>query len=285
MFKKKSKINYKNIIKRYLYLFLGCFLISISYNIFLLDNKLVAGGVGGVALIINHITHIHPAYIILIINLFILLISFIVLDKEKTMDSIPVSLLLPIFIYFTTHINMYFNIDITDKLLSTIFGGVIFGFGIGLVLKEGFVVGTSNILTQMLSKFIKIPINKTKLFTDTIILLISIPIFGLNSLLYSIVVIYIINFISDKVVLGISDSKAFYIITEEDDKIKDYVLKYLNHGVTVFNAKGGFKKEKETVLMCVLPTREYHKLKEGINKIDPNAFFVATDAYEVYGGE
>ena len=90
---------------------------------------------------------------------------------------------------------------------------------------------------------------------------------------------------SDKVILGISDSKAFYIITDHEAEIKEYILKYLNHGVTVFNAKGGYLKEKQTVLMCVLPTKDYYRLKEGIHEIDDDAFFVVTDAYEVFGGE
>ena len=103
--------------------------------------------------------------------------------------------------------------------------------------------------------------------------------------MYSIIVIYLSSYISDRVILGVSDNKAFYIITEEETKIKEYVINCLNHSVTIFNAKGGYKKEKQTVLLCVLPTRDYYRLKEGIHEIDPDAFFVVTDAYEVFGGE
>ena len=90
---------------------------------------------------------------------------------------------------------------------------------------------------------------------------------------------------TDKVLLGISDSKAFYIIAEEEEKIREYVLKELGHGVTIFDTKGGFMKEKQKLLFCVIPTKEYYRLKMGIHEIDPKAFFVATDAYEVSGGE
>lgn len=103
--------------------------------------------------------------------------------------------------------------------------------------------------------------------------------------MYSVIILYIISVMSDRIILGISDSKAFYIVTDEEEAIKEYILKYLNHGVTVFNAKGGLAKEKHNVLMCVLPTKDYYKLKEGIAQIDPEAFFVVTDAYEVFGGE
>ena len=90
---------------------------------------------------------------------------------------------------------------------------------------------------------------------------------------------------TDKVVLGISDSKAFYIITDQETKVKDFVINELNHGVTVFQAKGGYNLEKQTVIMSVIPTREYYKLKEGIHNIDPKAFFLVMDSYEVKGGK
>ena len=126
---------------------------------------------------------------------------------------------------------------------------------------------------------------KSILFIDGAIILTSGIVFGWTKIMYSIIVIYLLSYISDRVILGVSDNKAFYIITEEETKIKEYVINCLNHSVTIFNAKGGYKKEKQTVLLCVLPTRDYYRLKEGIHEIDPDAFFVVTDAYEVFGGE
>lgn len=121
--------------------------------------------------------------------------------------------------------------------------------------------------------------------SDGSIIVLSSFIFGPNKMLYAIIILYMISIMSDRVILGISDSKAFYIVTNEDVKIKEYIIKYLNHGVTVFKGKGGYLKERENVLMCVLPTKDYYRLKEGIHEIDPDAFFVVTDAYEVFGGE
>ena len=123
------------------------------------------------------------------------------------------------------------------------------------------------------------------LLCDGLIVLSSSFVFGPTKMMYAIIILYLISLMSDKVILGVSDSKAFYIITDEDEKVKQYILKYLNHGVTVFNARGGFAKEKQTVLMCVLPTKDYYRLKEGLREIDKNAFFVVTDAYQVFGGE
>ena len=90
---------------------------------------------------------------------------------------------------------------------------------------------------------------------------------------------------TDKVMLGISSTKAFYIITEKEEEVENYILNELEHGVTVLQAKGAFTGHKQSVLMCVIPTKEYFLVKEGIHEIDHNAFFVVSDAYEVHGNK
>ena len=170
-------------------------------------------------------------------------------------------------------------------LLVAIFGGVLYGLGVGLVFKAGFTTGGTDIINQIISKYFHTSMGNAMLMSDGLIVLSGVFVFGVNKLMYAIITIYIIGMLTDKVLLGISDSKAFYIITEESTKVRDYVLNYLNHGVTILDARGGFTKEKQNVLLCVVPTKEYFKLKEGIHEIDSKAFFVVTDAYEVFGGE
>ena len=90
---------------------------------------------------------------------------------------------------------------------------------------------------------------------------------------------------TDKVILGISSSKAFYIITEHETAVKKFILNNLSHGVTVLEGRGGYTGNNQKVIMCIIPTKEYFIAKEGIHEIDPEAFFLVTDSYEVYGGE
>lgn len=278
-------INRKSYLKRLVQFAIGCFIIALSYNIFIASNDLVPGGVGGVAIILNYLFNIENFISIFIVNIFLILVSNFLLGVEKTKSSILGTILFPIFVALTENINIWLKIDTSQLLLSAVFGGILYGFGAGLVFKAGFTTGGTDILNQIISKYSKISIGKSMLFSDGIIVLLSGLVFGVNSLLYSIIILYIISLISDRVVLGISDSKAFYIITERDDEVKNYILKYLNHGVTIFKAKGGYKKTTENVLMTVLPTKDYYRLKEGIKKIDKDAFFIVTDTYEVFGGE
>ena len=280
-----KEIGRKGLIKRFITFIAGLLLISISYNLFLAPNHLVPGGVTGIAIIINNYIDINSSLIILICNVILLLVSLILLGKEKTLATILGALLLPLFINLTSNITDLFYINTSELLLSSVFGGLLFGFGAGLIFKAGFTSGGTDIVNQIVSKYLKISIGTSMLLTDGLIVLLSSLVFGLTHLMYSIIVIYIISFMSDRVILGISDSKAFYIITDKDEEVKAYILKNLNHGVTIFKARGGFKKENRNVLLCVLPTKEYYKLRTGIYEIDKDAFFVVTDAYEVFGGE
>lgn len=280
-----EKINGKANVKRHIQFGIGCLIVAIAYNLFLAPNDLVAGGVGGIAIILNHLFKIDNSTVIFIGAIILLTLSYFMLGKEKTKASILGSLLFPIFVKLTANIGTVIDIDTSQLLLAAVFGGVVYGFGAGMIFKAGFTTGGTDIVNQILSKYLKLSIGKSMLCSDGLIVLSTIFIFGPTKLMYSIIILYVISFMSDRVILGVSDSKAFYIVTDEEKKIKEYILKYLNHGVTVFNAKGGYAKEKETVLMCVLPTKDYYRLKEGIHEIDPKAFFVVTDAYEVFGGE
>ena len=211
-------VNKKAYKKRLLQFVTGCFIISVAYNMFIAPNDLVPGGVGGIAIIINNLFGINNALTVLILNITLLIISYFLLGKEKTKASILGSILFPIFIILTEYVHVYFQLDTSKLLLNAIFGGMLYGFGAG-------------------------------------------------------------------VVLGTSDNKIFYIVTKKDEEVKEFILKYLNHGVTIFKGKGGYSKNNENVLMAVLPTKDYYRLKEGINEIDKDAFFIVTDSYEVFGGE
>ena len=275
----------KHFLKRIIEFILGCFIVALGYNLFIAPNKLVPKGVGGVAIILNSVFGFNNSMVIFTLNAILLVVSLIFLGKEKTKATIFGSLLFPLFIRLTENANIWLQIDSSELLLSSIFGGIVYGFGTGLIFRAGFTTGGTDILNQIASKYLKISIGKSMLFTDGLIVISSGLFLGINNMLYSILGLYITSIISDRVVLGISDNKAFLIITEKEEEVKKYIIEELKHGVTVFNAKGGYKKENEKVLMTVLPTKEYYRLKEGIHKIDKDAFYIITDTYEVFGGE
>lgn len=280
-----EKINEKALTKRLISFVIGSLIIAIAYNLFLAPNNLVAGGVSGIAIILRSLFGFDDSITMLVCNVILLILSYFLLGKEKTRGSVLGSLIFPLCVKLTSNVSTIIDIDTSQILISAVFGGVLYGLGIGMIFKAGFTSGGTDILNQIFNKYFKMSIGKSMLCTDGLITLSSAFVFGMNKLMYAIIVLYIISIMSDRVILGVSDSKAFYIITDKDEAVKEYILKYLNHGVTIFNAKGGYAKEKQNVIMCVLPTKDYYRLKEGIMEIDKDAFFVVTDAYEVFGGE
>ena len=277
-------INSKHLFKRTIELIIGVLLIAISFNLFFLPSDLVFGGVSGISIITKELFGLDPVIVISIISGLLLLISFPLLGKKETINSIIGTILYPIFVELTGNIIHFIKIDPNETLLISIFGAVTYGIGAGLVFKGGFTTGGTDILNRIVAKYFKVSMGTALILTDGLIVLSGAFIFGFTKLMYTLIILYIISLLTDKVLLGISDSKAFYIITEREEEVKDYIINGLKHSVTVFDAKGGYTKEKEKVIMCVIPTREYFKLKEGIHEIDKNAFFVVTDAYEVVGG-
>lgn len=268
---------------RFGYLLAGLFCTSIAFNLLILPNNLVFGGVSGLSIIF--VKYIDPSLFIFIMSMILLGVSFIFLGKEKTMGSVLGSILFPVFIKLTTDIGSYISVDKTDMLLLALFGGALYGFGAGLVFKGGFTTGGTDILNQILSKYAKISLGNSMLIVDGLIVLAGGFVFGWTKFMYAIILLYIISILTDKVLLGISSSKAFYIITSKEDEISDFVINELDHSITVFDAEGGFTNKKNKVLYAVIPTKEYYKFKAGINAIDKNAFFTVIDAYEVLGGE
>ncbi len=289
MKKKNKKIQNNNkekdLGKRYAGLVIGAFCIASAFNLFLLPNDLVFGGVSGLSIIVKEFFPIDPSIFILIVSLFLLVISFLVLGVEQTKGSIIGSILFPIFVNLTANISNYVPLDTSNLFLSAIFGGMVYGFGAGLVFRSGFTTGGTDIINQIISKYCHVSMGNAMLMSDGLIVVSGVFFFGVTKLMYALIVVYIIGLMTDKVLLGISNSKAFYIITKEDEKVKNYVLNELHHSVTIFDVKGGYTKEKDQVLLCVVPTNEYYRLKEGIQEIDQDSFFVVCDAYEVFGGE
>ena len=273
----------KSNIKRGIFLLLGLILYALSFNIFLSANELVFGGISGLSIIVKNIFNLDTSIFIFIANSFILILSYLLLGKEMTLKSIVGSLLLPVFIKISEPLSLLITEPVSLELAS-IYGGVLAGLGLGLVYKVGFTTGGTDILNQIFNKYFGISIGTSMIIIDGVILLSSIFVFGFVKSMYALIALFIISKLTDRVILGISNSKTFYIITDEPVKVKEFVIKKMGHGITEFNAYGGFKKESQKVLFCVIPTYEYFKLKQGISEIDKDAFFVVLDSYEVNGG-
>ena len=280
-----NRINNNHLLNRYLMLIVSLFISALLFNLLTLPTNIVYGGVNGISIILKNIYGFSPSIVIFITSLILLLFSYMYLGSEHSKSVIISALIYPLFVEITSHISVNITITTDDLLLISIFIGVISGFANGLMYKTGFSNPGLPIISQILYKEYKIPISRSSFIINGIIVILGGIFFGFTNSMYALIILYINSFMLDRVVLGISKNKAFYIITNEDNLVCDYLINKLNHKVTIFDVKGGFLEKKDQVLLTVVPTRDYYRVTEGIKLIDKNAFFLACDAYEVEGGK
>jgi uncharacterized membrane-anchored protein YitT (DUF2179 family) len=279
-------MNYKGECKKALIFFLGVLILSMTYNLFVVPNNFVIGGTSGMAVIVNYLFKIKPVVFIYIADITLLVVSYFWVDKEKTYRALVGSVLYPLLITFTTPIANaiipFINID--NIIITIILTGSLLGLGFGLVYKTDFSTGGGDVIMNLMIKYLKMSEGKASLIMDIIIIILGGAILGFANVIYSSLIIVISTSLIDKILIGISESKMFFIHSNDNHKIRMYLLKKLNTGVTLFNTQGGWNKADREMLMVVVPTRDYYSVKEEILKIDPEAFFIVSDCYETNGG-
>ena len=299
-FKKKNKIsedilkilNKKNRFKRYSFLVIGCFLSAFAFNVFFKPNNLVTGGMSGIAIVINNIFGMSTTSFIFISYIILIILSYIFLGKNATKYSLMGSILYPLFVYLTKDMVNIIQFNVDNMLLVSVFGALLSGIGSGLTFKYGFSTGGSDIIFQIMSKYFKISIgNSMKVFNFIIIISSGFfisngnGIYAWETVLYAILAVYIMTIFTDKILLGISNCKSFYIITENETAIKNFLMNELGRGVTVLEGRGGYTGDRKKVLMCAIPTKAYFIAKEGILELDKEAVILINDVYQSEGIE
>ncbi len=297
-FKKKKedeillKLNKKYNIKKYFYLVIGCFLLAVSFNVFFSPNNIVTGGISGISIVVNKVFGISKSTFISLSYIILLILSYILLGWKTTRYSIIGSILYPLFVSLTENISSSIQFDVSNILLICIFGALLNGIGSGLTFKYGFSTGGSDIICQIISKYFKISIGDSIKIYNFIIIVASGFFLGENgniyawsNVMYAIIVIYIISILNDRVLLGISRSKSFYIITDKEREVKHFLINELGKGVTILEGRGGYTGNRKKVIVCAIPTKEYFLAKEGILEIDKDAIILINDVYQSSGIE
>lgn len=288
------KFDYKTIIDeicskdfwpRNIIMILSILLLAINYNLFLLPNDFVIGGVSGIAVIFYEYMGIAPATFVLILNIMFIFISFLFLGSKSTGLTIIGSLLFPAFISITeplcNAIAPYVVFD--NMILVAVIAGILLGISDGFIYKTGYSTGGCDIAIKIINKYFKISTGISSFIVSAIIIAVGGLIFGINKAVYSIIIVAINGVLVDKIMLGISDSKMFYIHTDKPEEIKE-LIKELKSAYTMIKAQD-FNNKKSDLIMCVISTKEYYLFKNAVTKIDPDAFFIISDCYEVYGGK
>lgn len=261
----------------------GSTVYSMGLHCFSAPNDIAAGGVAGISTLINAVADINIGILYGIINIPLIIVGFIFLGKKmmiKTFLSVIVTTLMTD--YGLAAIPAYEN---GDRLLASVFAGILFGIGLGVVyLREGTSGGTDIINKLINKKYPHFSLGAIMLGTDAVIICASMLVYGtIEAGLYAIIAIFICSKVMDMILYGSFEGKMLLIFSDRYHEISEYVMKTLDRGVTWLNATGAYSEKSKQVICCAVHKNEYSKIKRKVKEIDPHAFIIITNAGEVLG--
>lgn len=274
-----SKNSVKSIVTEYLFVIVGAAVIALGFNVFLFPNQVASGGVSGISTILHGLFGWNAGLVQYAFNIPLFIAGVLILGKKFGIKSFVGTISLPFFVILMESWEPW----TLNPLLGAIFGGIFVGLGIGLVFKGNASTGGTDLLAQIITKFTGLTLGTSVLLIDGIIAVSAALVFDLEKGLYALIGLYVTTKTIDIVQLGFSQSKMVYIITKEEVKVREAIYKEVNRGMTKLPAIGGYTGEERPVLMVVVYQTEFTKLKQVIKTVDPQAFVIVTDAYEVLG--
>lgn len=265
----------------YLMVVFGAILIALSINLVLIPNNLLTFGIDGIACLLKYISNINVAFNMLLINLIIILLSTLFVDKNVIKVYLLPSIIIPVLVYITNPLFQKVTLDLPETMLVVIVASALSSYGYSLIYKQGFSAGVVFLIDEVLGRITRFHSKMYSWLIDICLVIIAFRLFGYESALYSLIIIIITKYMITKVRFGINDSKMFYIITSKEKEVKHFIIHDLKYELTVLDVKGGFSKKNNQILLTVISSNDYYKLKEGIKIIDPKAFIAITETYDV----
>ncbi|MFJ8513887.1 YitT family protein [Lysinibacillus xylanilyticus] len=266
-------------IMEYVYVVVGAAIIAIGFNVFLLPNQVASGGVSGISTILHGLFGWNPGFVQYAFNIPLFIAGVLFLGKKFGIKSFIGTVTLPLIVLLTNSWEPWTD----NPLLGALFGGIVVGLGIGLVFKGNASTGGTDLLAQIITKYTGISLGTSVLLIDGIIAISAAIVFDLEKGLYALIGLYVTTKTIDIIQLGFSQSKMVYIITMKQDEVRDAIYAEIERGVTKLPAIGGYTGEARPVLMVVVYQTEFTKLKQLIKSVDPSAFVIVSNAYEVLG--
>lgn len=277
------------VILDYFYIIIGSTIVAFGLAIFTNPAQIAPGGVSGIATILYHVFGWDLSLLILIQNIPLFLIGIAVFGKQYGVKTLTGIFVLSLMTEVFTNIFGYNGLlDYTHDMsywLSCLYGGVISGLGMGIVMKSGSNTGGTDIIAQVVARFTPLSLGTCLFIVDAVVILMSMFVFGILSGLYAIVVAYITQVIVDKVMLqmGTYRARTVFIISEHLEEIRKFVLEDMDRSGTLIEAKGLYSMKNKPLLMIVIPINQISRLNRALHEIDPDAFLIIHETYNVLG--
>ena len=270
--------------KEYVLITIGITLLALSIECFLAPNKIAAGGITGIAIIINNFSpNISIGILMLIMNIVLFIVAFIFIGSKFGAKTIYSSLSLSAIIWIMEKFYPNQFVITNNLFLASIFGTLISGIGMGIVFNQNASTGGTDILAKILNKFIHLDIGKALLSVDVIVSIFAGATFGAEIGMYAILCVIMNGFVIDSVIEGLNVCKQVMFISSKTNEISKFIMEDIQRGCTILEGKGAFSGNSTHILYAVLGRKEFIKLKNYIKEVDKNAFITVSDAHEVLG--
>ncbi len=271
-------------LKDYFFLTIGALIYAFAIEAFLVPSGLIDGGVTGISMILNRITNLQLGIFIFGINL-----PFVILAIQKLGLRFVLATFYSILIFacgvtlFSQMFHGHCIIENLELFLAAVFGGLILGVGVGLIIRNGASVDGTEILSIYVTKKISFSVGEIIMFINVFIFTVAGFIFGWQQALYSIITYFIAYKTMDVVIEGLNESKSVFVITDYSQEIGKDIMDKMDVSVTYIDAQGGYSGLNKRIVYCVLSRLQIPKLKEITKNIDPKAFIAIENVYEVEG--
>ena len=271
------------LLKSYALILGGTFCMAVAYVYFISPFKIVPGGVYGIAIVLHHLYGLNTGILAFVFSIPLVIIGVMNFGWKFFFRTFWGVVLTAFFTWLLTVINGDLQL-VHNALLSTIYGGVFLGLGVGMVFKTKSTVGGSDVIAQVLSKHIRMPLSRAQVLVDGAIVLVGFVAFkDLEIPLYSWLVIFIMGKVIDFVLTGFSDDKSVFIISDKHTLIRERLLEEIGRGGTYLHGSGMFNGAEKKVIFTVVSRRELIHLMEIVHQVDDQAFMTVVDASEILG--
>lgn len=274
--------NVKGLFVDVLYYIVGCFICAVAVDVFFSPNEISPGGFTGIASALASIINIPSGIILFSMNLPVLIIGYLNLGGKFIVKTAMVSILLSASL---TLADIVFKGVYIDKILASIFGGILMGLGLSMVMLRGATTGGVDIIAKLVNrKYRHLTVGKLILILDGIVITVAAIVYkNVESVLYSVVAIYVTSRMMDAVLYGSDTGKTVYIITRCHNSVCKDINEIMHRGVTLIPIIGGYTGEEKAMLFCTVRRHEVSAVYEIVEKYDDTAFIVVGDAGEIIG--
>jgi uncharacterized membrane-anchored protein YitT (DUF2179 family) len=268
------------VLRRVLFITLGAVLVSVGLEIFLVPNQIIDGGIVGISIISSYLSGLPLGLFLFLLNL-----PFLVLGYKQIGKTFAISTLYGVTVMSIGTFLLHPVPPLTvEPFLASIFGGVILGIGVGMVIRFGGSLDGTEIVAILFNKRLPFSVGETVMFFNLFILGSAGFVYSWDRAMYSLIAYYIAFKMIDITIEGFDESKAVWIISDESKEIGDAIMSRLGRGVTFLHGEGGFTGGSKKVIFCVITRLEEAKMKSIVHELDPVAFLAVGNIHDVKGG-